>query len=219
MTDSKKMSVILFSYVPLLDGPPGLTVENPDPGAMTELLEAMPSGQALACIWVGDKEDPNKISPIFLYEEAEDLVDHLIRWAENEPLKWFDLHLKEKDGKYVLALVPKVEKSVERYKIAYQMKNGYPMPKDVQTNIIFRSLHMVSGGNSVFSQHKDKVGDTLKIGFLNSSRVNPNDMKGSMLALEDSDIQWIGPFKLASNDIMGPFLDTILKDAEPTVKR
>jgi hypothetical protein len=212
----QKLSVVLFSYIPYLDGPPGITFDPSQAEALTEILEEFPTGEALACLWVGDPTDPGKILPIFLYDDADNLLDHLLHWAENKPTEWFSLHLKEKKGKYVIALIPKMEKSIERYQIAYQLQTGYPMPKDTKTNVIFRSLYMLNtNAGSVFSKHRDKVSNPLKVGFLDASRVDKDDMVGSMKKINESEIRWIGPFKLAENKPMKGFLDGLLDDAKP----
>ena len=123
MSDSK-MSMILFSYIPLLEGEAGITIENPEFDEISRMMESVPSGAAEACIWVNDPDNHKKISPILLYDKAKEIVAHLNRWTEEKPTDWFNLHIKEKYGKYVIALIPRIDRSLQRHKIAYQLRKS-----------------------------------------------------------------------------------------------
>jgi len=216
MKPDTKLTTIVFSYIPFLSGTPGAVIDPNKLHDIGEMIDSLPSGEALGCVWLRSRTDPNKVSPVLLYNNVKGLLEHLFAWCEDKPLDWFDLHLRESQGKYIFALVPKVEKSVERHRIAYQLMNGYPLPKDINTKIMFKPLFMVNGDNSnVFNEHRDKISDTLEIGFLDMSRIDMNNPAKSMQEIEDSEIKWLGQFKLADNTVMGEYLDAILADTKP----
>ena len=211
------LSAVLISYVPFLAGDPFEEIPRDRFEELATLVDTMPSGQAQACLWFKrdvKSDDDYKLSPVFLYKNADDMVGHLVAWSENKPLEWFSLHLRHKRGKYVFALMPKFEKSVERYKIAYQLRTGFPIPKDTRFSIIFRTLFFVSGDQNVFNLERQRIGETTEIGFLDSNKVDFKNLEESLTKLDDSEINWLGPFSLAPNKDVLKYLDGILEDAK-----
>ena len=214
------MSVMLVSYFPFLVGNPldMINVENPDDVlGIFKSLEDMPNATALACVWaMRDRQPDGSFTPaaVFLYEQADALRDHLVAWDESKPSEWFNLHLKSKNGKYVIAMIPNFEKSIERYRMHYQLRTGYPMMKDTKFTIAFRSPHFVSGSKNMFDGIKGKIKDTLEVGFLDVSHIDKNDMSKSLADLDDSKIKWLGHFKVRPNEPVKGYLDDILDDAK-----
>jgi len=215
--DATGLSAVLVSYVPFLAGDP-FEVISPDRFKELALfLDSMPSGQAQACLWfkrdVKSDED-YKISPVLLYANADEMIGHLVAWSEEKPTDWFSLHLRQKHGKYVFALMPKFERSVERYKVAYQLRTGFPLPKDTRFSMIFRALFFSSGDKNIFNVERHRLPDPLEIGFLDSNKVDFDNLDESLKKLDDSEICWLGPFKLAPNKDVLKFLDNILDDSK-----
>ena len=214
--NSKPLSIILVSYVPFLVGEPGTSFLLDDATLLdiSNTMETLPSGQAMACIWAQRDRDVAKVSPILLYDHAFDLLDHLTAWSEGKPIDWFNLYLMEKDGKYSFALIPNLDKSSERYNISFQLQHGYPLPKDAKLNFLFKPIYFVSGANHTFDNVRHLVGDTIEIGFMDVSKIDPNNIRESFQKTDDSDIRWLGPFKLSSNSVMTPFLNNLLDNAK-----
>ncbi len=217
--DEKGMSVVLFSYVPFLVGDPLRFIDvDPDGGLgevkeLFEHIETLPSASALACIWCHRNGRP---MPVFLYEHATAMVEHLEAWAESKPTEWFNLHLRTHHGKYILALIPNFQKSTERWRIACQLRTGYPPPNKVSFNMVFRSPYFVSGSANTFERIRDQVGTSIEIGFLDSSLIDRGNVEESLKRVDD-EIRWIGPFPISPNKDVLTYLDSILDDAkEPT---
>lgn len=209
------MSVLLVSYVPMLVGEAGASMsltDSEDATAVTGMLDQMPSGSADACLWVRkqSKSDTKfEMAPVLLYPGYKDLVNHFMAWCESEPTKWFHLHLREKNGKYALALMPDLPKSIERHRMIYQLRNGYPLPKDTNYTLLFRSLHFVSGTATTFESIRHSLPESISVGFLDTSLVDPQNMQ-----LNENNILWIGPFKLAPNRDCIKYLDGMIDDAK-----
>ena len=211
------MSAVLVSYVPFLSGDPFEVIPVDRLGELATFVDSMPSGQAQACLWFKrdiKSDDDYKMSPVFLYKNADEMIAHLVHWAEDKPLDWFSLHMRHKQGKYVFALMPKFEKSIERHRIAHQLRTGFPLPKDTHFSIIFRTLFFVSGDENVFNVERHRIGEDTEVGFLDSNKVDFDNLDESLKKLEDSEICWLGPFKLAPNKDVLKYLDGILDGAK-----
>ena len=174
------------------------------------VIDESPSGMASACIWVQRDADIASVSPILLYDNASNLVKHLLAWSENKPTDWFDLNFMEKDGKYLFALIPKIHKSIERFSISFQMKYGYPLPVDIDLSILFKSLYFVSGVNNTFNSVRDLVGKSINIGIMDTSGINKDNFQTSLEKTEDSDVSWIGPFNIEDNKMMESYITSLI---------
>ncbi len=215
--DEKGMSVVLFSYVPFLVGDPLRWIDIDPDGGLSEVkdifdhIESLPSACALACIWCHRNGRP---MPVFLYDQAKAFLDHLEAWAESKPVEWFNLHLRTHHGKYVLALIPNFKKSTERWRIACQLRTGYPPPEKISFNMVFRSPYFVSGSASTFDKIRDQIGTSMEVGFLDSSLIDPENIEKSLERVDDDEIRWLGPFPISPNKDMLKYLDSILDDAK-----
>jgi len=185
---------LVISYVPLLTGEAGSHVEA-DSDQMSDLfkkIDSLPSGFADAILWSQSSEgDP---WPIFVMEDANRILDHLVDWSEGSPTSWFDFRLHSRGSDYAMALMPKVEKSIDRYKLAIGMQTGITPPKDGNYKVLFKSIHFSStpGETSTFSIVKPMMKSSVKIGFLEKSELGANgEIPGDF---DPKKIYWIGPF-------------------------
>ena len=211
MTDTAKpITYVVLSYFPLLTGAPGdvLDLENEDGlKALDEVLSRLPDGDAIACLWVGTDGGPR---PVFVFEDADAVHDHLIVWSEDDPAGWFNLTLLQKDGKYLIGLAPDVKRSIDRFRIARQLKTGLPVPEDAKFSILFRCLYFVSGSSNMFELVKDGLPEEIEVGFMDASLLNVDD-PGSM---DQDRIRWVGPFPKAPEGCMDGYFGTIIDEAE-----
>ena len=156
-----KFHAVVVSYVPLLAGEAGRS--DLDLAQVGALMEQAPSGVAAACAWFQDEGLP---VACLLYKGARELAVHLKAWAENQPEQWFNLAVAEAGPLYGLALVPRFQKGVERFRTAYQLRNGWPIPQDAEVQMLFKPLHFVSRPGHVFSQVRDQLGARCKVMLL-----------------------------------------------------
>ena len=201
--------VILISYVPLMLGEAGVTFDNSLVGKeLAEFLDHLPSGEIHACIWMMKDDKP---FPIFVIQDMDDIVDHMLIWSEDKPVNWFELKIASNAEKYAIALAPSLPKSIERWRLAYQLRVGYPPPKNVEYKVLFRPLNFTSGGgSSAYFQIKDKIGKELRIGFIdlkNVDRNNPNNIK-------DEDVRTLGPFPVNTGVDFSYFMTSVLDNAK-----
>ncbi len=163
-------NIVLVSYVPLLQGDAGRIITDPDPAKIAKTLEAGPTGNAVACVWL--MSDDGTPSPCLVIENAKEIAEHLIEWAEKKPEEWFNLSFVEYDGLYGLALMPRVELGVERFKVACLLRNGYPIPKNADIHVIFKPLHFMSGKEHMFSKVKPLLKASAEVRLIDVSLVD-----------------------------------------------
>ena len=74
---------------------------------------------------------------------------------------------------------------------------------------------MVSGTDSTFGKNREKVSSPMKIGFLDSNRINKEDVQASFRDIDDSEVKWLGPFNIEPNVEVDSFLDNLLNESNP----
>lgn len=141
----KNSSIAIISYVPLLNpevlGPGPLTPEQ-----VGKHLENFHHGNASGCLWFEDiVEGKPEFSACFLIPKAAEIAEHMYYWSEDQPEKWFEVRYDTSvTGDYTLSLIPKVQMSIDRYKMNYQLTYGFPMPKTMKTSVFFQSISISS---------------------------------------------------------------------------
>jgi hypothetical protein len=204
-------NVVLISYIPLLMGEAGQTFDFSPAHtgkALVKFLDAHPNGSAEACIWLIKDGKP---FPVFMIPHMNDVVDHLQAWSEDKPREWFDLKVSALENVYAIALAPDLERSIKRWRLAYQLRVGYPPPKDIDFNILFKPLHFVSKrGNTTFAKIKDQIGETLQVGFIDSKDVNRKDPS----QIKEEDIRTLGPFTVNHGTDFSDYMKNLLENAD-----
>lgn len=147
-----KFTAVVVSYVPLLRGEAGRS--DLDMKEL-ELLIGEADGTAKACVWLHDSETGP--TPVLLFDGARELAEHLREWAEDKPEEWFRLVLGQHGDLYGLALIPVLEKGVERFRMAYQLRNGLPIPKDASFQCIFKPLQFTSLPGNIFDKIRPEL--------------------------------------------------------------
>jgi hypothetical protein len=190
------MNCLVVSYIPLLTGEPGDTI-GASPEGLAQLVkfaDSLPDGQADAILWgISPEGDP---WPIFVLPDADKLFDHLVDWCEGSPTSWFDLRLVTRGDDYAMALVPRVQMSVERFRLAWELKHGSPPPEASSFRVLFKSIHFASqpGTVTTFRQVRPLLKSPVKVGFLDSKRFS--DVADIPENLDPSLVWWAGPFDI-----------------------
>jgi hypothetical protein len=219
--ESGPLHMVLISYIPMLVGEAGTTFPTERMEDMLKNLDQLPSGNADACLWFKHNiksETEFDMRPVFLMPNADMIAAHITYWAEGKPEEWFRFHLRQKNGRYAFALIPNFSKSIERNRMAYQLKAGYPIPKDTKYTFIFRAVHFVSGPNNLFLPERHRLADPTEVGFLDLSKVNKDNLNASIANLTNDDVMWVGPFHLAPNKDVLSYLDSLIDDAKEPSK-
>jgi hypothetical protein len=205
----KKPVVLLLSYAPMVraDDPrmAGLDLNDPKtPELITNYYDSLPDSMANGCIWI--KEDNGAALPILIYPDARNIADHLVEWAEGKPEDYFHISLAEEGSSYVLLLMPELQRSVDRYRLQYKLKNKREM-EESEFNIIFRPLHVFAPNAQTYPQVKQDVPkDKMKVGLLDIRSISPD------MSYNPSDIIWIGPLRVGPPDSAKEWLEDNLKE-------
>jgi hypothetical protein len=216
MDITKAEKIVMFSYVPLLYAPPQMLLDELTQNnieAVAEFMEGLKDGNATGCLWVDHNGQP---APVFVYPNAHEIAEHLHLWTEEKPTQWFHTHLEIKDGKYLIILIPQIDKSIERWKINFQLTYGYPPPKDLKFEVFFKPLYFVSGTENTLELIADRVKHCPNIGFMNMDSLDFDDPDNT----DPDAIVWLGPFRKLEGDWAHDYFHSILDDSEePTDRR
>lgn len=171
---------MIVSYVPLLDNPldaAGQTFDLVGRASIKKLVDLVDQtdNTVNGVLWCGDKNVG--YHPVLVIEHAKAIAEHLIFWSEDNPEEWFDLKYYFTDERYYMALYPRLEKSVKRFRSAVEMKTGLPPDKNSKFNILFKPLTYVSSENASFQRIKDS--------FVSQSKVSVG-----LIDITDVKIDW-----------------------------
>lgn len=148
-----KSTNIIFSYMPLLVGEPGVALGGEavikKSAEIESTIDQLPQGDALACVWTVEEDGTPHAGLVM--ERAGEIAKHLRFWAEGKPEDWFSVQYRQREGAYALALIPNFRKSSERWRIAFHLKYGYPAPNGGES-FLFRPLRFASESSSSFSE-------------------------------------------------------------------
>lgn len=196
---AKDVSNIIFSYFPLLSGPPGLAfmgeeaVRNAE--EIAKFTEELPSGSAKASLWMVD-DDAAAVALVL--DDAEEIAVHLRQWAEGKPEDWFAFHFLEKGECYAGALMPNFRKSAERWKIAFQLRHGYPPPPGGESHL-FRPLHFVASSKAALNAAKPFLRSKIRVGLVDPEGLTEKEFQIERERVCDR-IQWLGSFSALSEN-------------------
>lgn len=151
--------LILVSYVPLLRGLGGQLLA---PDAVGPLLDA-DAGHVDAVVWAVD--DAGRLSPIFAMACADEVFEHLVEWSEGSPATWFRLLYDENDDEYAMALVPDVQRSLDRSRLAHSLATGAEALHE-EVRIVFQPLLFRGPKSDVSRRALPLLGDQVTVGFV-----------------------------------------------------
>lgn len=158
---------------------------------IAKLQEELPSGSARACLWMLDENGPKAILAM---EHADAIAEHFKHWAEGKPEEWFKLHFLEKGPSYAVALFPNFLKSAERWKIAFQLRHGYP-PVSGGESHFFRPLHCVAKTKVAFDQVKKHLKSKVQVGLVGADEISPENYQIPM-----ETVRWLGQFNVVNEN-------------------
>lgn len=152
--------LVLVSYVPLLRGLPGQLVEAAE---LAPLLDTK-VGHVEAVVWtLGDE---GEISPIFAMDRADEVFEHIVEWSEGAPATWFKLYVDENEDEYALALVPDVQRSLDRFLLARALLTGADASSHDEVRVVFRPLLFRGPKSDVSRRALPLLSEAVTVGFL-----------------------------------------------------
>lgn len=180
--------LILVSYVPLLRGLAGQLLA---PDAVGPLLDT-DAGHVDAIVWALD--DAGRLSPIFAMARAEQVFEHLVEWSEGSPATWFRLLYDENDNEYAMALVPDVQRSLDRFHLAHSIATGAEASHE-EVKVIFQPLLFRGPKSEVSRRALPLLGEQVTVGF-----VDVDALSDGLACLDPRAVSEIGPL-LCARDI------------------
>jgi hypothetical protein len=130
---------VLVSSVPLLAGRPG---EHLRADVIEHLVKGRVSVPSVRAIYWIQAERVDV--PLLAVDQSRAVVEHLIAWAEGHPEDWFHLQLEITAVQYSLVLMPDLQKSIERYRMARRILHSEVVPEGTSFKIICRPLALTS---------------------------------------------------------------------------
>ena len=188
---------MIVGYWPLLD-PASMGVQAGTPVAdykslIQQLYDEYPSGKADAVLWTSDSET-HEVAPVFMMPKAKEIGAHLMAWTEGKPEAWFTFYAYWAEDKYALALVPKADMSVRRYKLARLM-----FADDLVGDDEFIVLSSPLGIGAKLSDVSRRLRGKLPTDFIEVGLLDPVDAGapfGQMPNPDRADIVHLGRFEV-----------------------
>lgn len=187
---NKDDTALVLSYVPLLyTTQAGRFFRSSDVMSVIadDVQRGMEVSTAKACLWVNPEHG---ITPVFVYDQASDIVSHLVYWSEGKPSDWFTFDIKEGNNRYVLCLHPNLKRTLQRQAAAYQTIAGSELPELGDTNVLYVPLVHFSYSPSTYDMIKHLIGKTIRFGIIDSENLDVDNPSN----VSDEDITYLGPF-------------------------
>ena len=179
---------LVVSYVPLLRGQAGATIPIERAADALESILNTDAGHVQAVVWAQD--DSGAPWPILVLEHAAEVFEHLVEWADGSPSTWFKLAWNAVSDEYALALVPKVEKSVERYRIARRLL-GEDVPSDARFQIVFRPVQFRGPASPVAQWMLRRLHAAARVGFLPRA-----ELPAALSNIDPTTVRFCGPLEV-----------------------
>jgi hypothetical protein len=127
--------LLLISYVPFLDP------QESTPDLIMKSIRQLPGSGIIGCAWM---EQDGEQMPVLVCDRAQELASHLRFWSEDRPQDWFELHWAKDQDDYAIVLMPRIERTRERFLMGYQLRTGYPYPPNSTIRVYCEPLHFHS---------------------------------------------------------------------------
>lgn len=184
----------LIGYMPLFDysklSPGSLTEFNGDivNGWLSEVQPQLVAG----VLWVSDGDTPY---PVFLMDRATEVANHLVAWMAGDTDR-FTIHIDQRGDGYAMLLLPDVNKSINRWKVArLAYYEEFVEGNDFSVFYIPLGVYCPSSVGYKLAVGDKKL-EELYLGFLDVDKLDHDNPANS----DFSGIVKTGPFKLGLND-------------------
>lgn len=199
---AEKKNMYVVSYIPFLRNYDQQTSSESMP---TDIIDRIKDVSVDACLWAIEDDLP---VAIFAVERAKELCDHILWWCHGDVSNWFKCVVGEDNNRYVVALHPTIEMSVQRIKLAASMKDSDFNPDDYNYHVLYRPIAFSSKdcGTSNYQKikswlKKELIVKLVEIDILRAWDGSNNDMLedniytiGKVDVAFDGYQQWISKF-------------------------
>lgn len=142
---------------------------------ITKYIESMGSHNIAAVLWCQDADKPEEyeLCAVLLVDEAQKLFDSAAHFSENGIEEWFSALAGECDDKHYIRILPRYDKSIDRF-----IQNAGMCGSSIDRSkvvVYFGFVQFISQGpNSNFAKIFPKLGDEIKILLIDSSLIDEN---------------------------------------------
>ena len=188
---------VLIGYVPLFYGEPTQSTSTSWTSLKGQLTKVQKHIEEIrdpkCCLWTGKNES----FPVFGIEKAQETIKHLRWYSEDKPSEWFFLAInKQNPDHYDIALFPKFEKMLDRYKYQHLI-----LAEEIITindwRIIFRPIHFRSLNRGMID--KIPLERKMKVGVIDLDQINLKELQeGNFKNVPESEI--LGEFEVKVDD-------------------
>jgi hypothetical protein len=195
---------VVLSYVPLLRGQAGATMDLERVENIVGPVFETDAGHVEAVVWAQDER--GLPWPILVLDRADEVFEQLVEWAESSPASWFTVAWAARADEYALALMPRAERSVERYRLARQLTTGEDVPAGARFEIIFRPILFRGPVSALSRDMLGRLPERVKVGFLRRSAL-PVDVAN----IDPSSVLFCGPLEVVHdrNGYLGGLLKRV----------
>ena len=179
---------VVVSYWPLIDIDKPKIFDKDPANELQRFVEDTPEINVMGCAWILKDEEP---IPVLIVDRAKEIQEHMLKWCEDDPLKWFKFCIQEVDNQYVLIIYPDVEHSIQRFRLACLHFHDFIPPENAQYKVIFSPIRFLCESNTAYQSIKDQLNDRILVGFLDAKSVDRNDPA----SMDLSKIVYLGPLE------------------------
>lgn len=210
---------VIISYIPLLRGQAGdlidISAKGQTEGIKNRIAKAMESQAGFIDGVAWSLVEGKVPAPTLIMYQMNEVLDHLIEWAEELPQMWFNFHIYEHGDKYTVALMPNFEQSIARFAVALKMFHDIDMDPKAPVHMLFKPLTFVSGPNpKIFNMIKKDLPPKLMVRCIDVKDVPAEKPPG--FTMDEKKIRELGQFKVRHDSFHG-WLDKLIDDAKPNL--
>ena len=194
------MRALIVSYVPFMPhGDESTASIDQDQATLDRIQRQMnlgsEYGMARGAFWMVNGE---QATCAIVIDRAAELIEHMKVWSENRLEKWFTFQVRAdaKNKQYSFFIMPNLLRSADRWKINYQLKTGYPPPKDTKADIVFIPIYFFAK-ESKLAEHVAKMpGKDVELLFVDTNNAEAYLKNPDSSSLSHS----FGKFRVEAND-------------------
>jgi hypothetical protein len=204
-----KNHYLIVSYMPRLVADPRRLLTREDLVKLLPEWEKQSGGEAMACLW-GAKD--GHAHPILMINHAQSLIDHLTTWAEGVPQRWFNLHIyySAKYDRYAVALIPKLEMSIERHKLQHKLNTGADLPKNATFSLLFMPIKFTSRPKpATFLKLRHMIDKKATLAFVEGEGLDEKTLGKNINSLDRESIV-VGTFDVRTDDFQD-YMETMFQ--------
>ena len=202
----EKAKIYCIGYMPCLspndEWQAGQLKEQPSGSDVEKLLESAKSPHAEACLWVYEGKDPDgDPAPVLIYENADDICEHLIGYSEGKPEDWFTLYYDFDGSDYTVIVAPNHDKMFHRFSAARKLfHKDFTNYKKEDVTFFFATLRIDVFDSKSIGPITKRVAsrEETMLGFLDT-----DGLKKVQGGDNDIDPRWIGPIKIGDKSELG----------------